>query len=108
LFEDIYSCSTQKGFHIRNIWTADLVHTGQSAILNADKLGNEVFWFDHSRDLLQMGNHFRSEMVQPIMGMGHSAGGAAMYVEQFSKPNSTPTTDSVPIYPRCTLDFLPL
>lgn len=31
-------------------------------------------WFDHSRDLLQMVNHFRSEMPRPIVGIGHSMG----------------------------------
>ena len=30
--------------------------------------------FDHSRDLLHMINHFREEMPQPIVGVGHSMG----------------------------------
>jgi pimeloyl-ACP methyl ester carboxylesterase len=33
-------------------------------------------WFDHSRDLLHLVNHFRSEMIRPFVGMGHSMGGA--------------------------------
>ncbi|TAQ87958.1 hypothetical protein B7494_g3710 [Chlorociboria aeruginascens] len=52
LYEDILTRSARDGFKIRSIWAADPVHEGQSAALNADKLGNEVFWFDHSRDLL--------------------------------------------------------
>ena len=31
-------------------------------------------WFDHSRDLLQMINHFRAFMQQPMFGVGHSMG----------------------------------
>lgn len=30
--------------------------------------------FDHSRDLLHMVNHFRDEIQQPIVGVGHSIG----------------------------------
>lgn len=31
-------------------------------------------WFDHSRDLLNMVNHFRDSMSRPIIGIGHSMG----------------------------------
>ena len=36
--------------------------------------GDKASWFDNSRDLLNMINHFRAEMPRPIMGLGHSAG----------------------------------
>lgn len=35
-------------------------------------------WFDHSRDLLHMINHFRDDIPQPIMGVGHSMGAVQM------------------------------
>lgn len=35
-------------------------------------------WFDHARDLLQVVNHFRQQMVRPIVGVGHSMGGMAL------------------------------
>lgn len=35
-------------------------------------------WFDHSRDLLHMINHFREEMPRPIIGVGHSMGCAQL------------------------------
>lgn len=31
-------------------------------------------WFDHSRDLLSMVNHFRERMPRPIFGIAHSMG----------------------------------
>jgi len=32
----------------------------------------QAHWFDHSRDLLHMVNHFRKDMVGPLIGIGHS------------------------------------
>lgn len=45
-------------------------------MLNEDKLGNDPSWLDHPRDLLHMINTFRDEMPRPIIGVGHSMGGA--------------------------------
>jgi len=39
---------------------------------------NIANWFDHSRDLLHMINHFRDSMLQPIMGIAHSMGCAQL------------------------------
>jgi predicted alpha/beta-fold hydrolase len=36
-------------------------------------------WFDHSRDLLHLVNHFRDEMLQPIVAVGHSMGASQLY-----------------------------
>jgi pimeloyl-ACP methyl ester carboxylesterase len=35
-------------------------------------------WLDHSRDLLHMVNTFQSQMPRPIIGVGHSMGGAQL------------------------------
>lgn len=37
-------------------------------------------WYDHSRDLLHMVNHFRDEIPRPIVGIAHSMGCAQMSV----------------------------
>ena len=37
-----------------------------------------VSWHDHSRDMLHMINHFRAEMIEPIVGIGHSMGANQM------------------------------
>jgi pimeloyl-ACP methyl ester carboxylesterase len=63
-------------------------------VLNEDKLGNDrkqntltkaaptkhsiAAWLDHSRDLLHMVNTFRDQMPRPIIGLGHSMGGAQL------------------------------
>ncbi|KAI2636730.1 Alpha/beta hydrolase family-domain-containing protein [Xylaria nigripes] len=62
------------GFRIRSIWIADIANEGYSGELNEDKLGNDPFWHDHSRDLLHLTNIFRAEMPRPIIGIGHSFG----------------------------------
>lgn len=37
-------------------------------------------WLDHPRDLLHFINLKRDEMPRPIVGIGHSFGGAQLYV----------------------------
>ncbi|CAI6241892.1 unnamed protein product [Periconia digitata] len=78
LWDDLLKLSQQQNFGIRGIWIADVVHQGQSGILNETKLGDDPAWLDHSRDLLHMINTFRAQMPRPIIGIGHSMGGAQL------------------------------
>ncbi|KAG8526369.1 uncharacterized protein KY384_000362 [Bacidia gigantensis] len=79
LWDDLLQVSKQgNGLRIRNIWFADVAHQGASGIMNEDKTGNDPSWFDHARDLLLMVNHFRDQMLRPIVGIGHSMGGNQM------------------------------
>ena len=57
---------------------ADVSHQGESGVLNEGLLGNDPGWFDHSRDLLHLINLKRDQMPRPIMGIGHSMGGAQL------------------------------
>lgn len=52
---------------------------------NADEV-HIASWFDHPRDLLHLINVKRKEMPRPIVGIGHSMGGAHLYALQ---PNPT-------------------
>ncbi|PSN68712.1 alpha/beta-hydrolase [Corynespora cassiicola Philippines] len=63
-----------KPFKIRSIWFADIANQGASYAKNADKLGDDPNWFDHSRDLLLMINNFRDRIVSPVVGIAHSMG----------------------------------
>ncbi|KAL4933928.1 putative toxin biosynthesis protein [Aspergillus undulatus] len=76
LWEELHSRSKANGFRIRSIWMADVAHQGQSSVVNEDVLGNDPSWFDHPRDLLHLVNVKRKEMARPIVGIGHSMGGA--------------------------------
>ncbi|KAI6364967.1 hypothetical protein MCOR25_005562 [Pyricularia grisea] len=76
LWEDMLTKSTAHGFKIRSIWITDVAWQGQSGILNEGKLGNDPSWADAERDLLHMINHFRDSMPRPLVGIGHSFGGA--------------------------------
>ncbi|MCJ1433954.1 hypothetical protein MMC27_003319 [Xylographa pallens] len=78
LWDDIYRRSKSYGFSIRSVWIADVAHQGYSSVLNEEKLGNDPSWLDHSRDLLHMTNHFRRQMPRPLVGIGHSLGGAQL------------------------------
>ncbi|KAF2264505.1 alpha/beta-hydrolase [Lojkania enalia] len=78
LWDEFLKRAEQHGFRIRSIWIADIVHQGWSGVLNEDKLGNDPAWLDHSRDLLHMINTFRKQMPRPIVGVGHSMGGAQL------------------------------
>ncbi|KAI9929696.1 hypothetical protein ASPWEDRAFT_51796 [Aspergillus wentii DTO 134E9] len=74
LWETLLARSKQDGFRIRAIWAVDVANQGASGVHNEQHLGNDASWLDHSRDLLQMINHFRDEMPRPIFGVGHSVG----------------------------------
>lgn len=45
----------------------------------SDKPFVAASWLDHSRDLLHFINLKRDEMPRPIVGIGHSFGGAQLY-----------------------------
>ncbi|KAJ5149705.1 hypothetical protein N7448_001283 [Penicillium atrosanguineum] len=76
LWEEIHARSQEAGFRIRSIWMADVAWQGESSVINEDSLGNDPSWFDHPRDLLHLLNVKRAEMPRPIIGIGHSMGGA--------------------------------
>ncbi|KAL4936652.1 hypothetical protein BDV06DRAFT_216513 [Aspergillus oleicola] len=76
LWEELHARSKENGFQIRSIWMADVAHQGESSVVNEDLLGNDPSWLDHPRDLLNLVNVKRKEMPRPIVGIGHSFGGA--------------------------------
>jgi pimeloyl-ACP methyl ester carboxylesterase len=78
LWADLLDESKQNGFRIRAIWIADLAHQGESGQVNQPLLGNDPSWSDHARDLLHLINLKREEMPRPIVGIGHSVGGAQL------------------------------
>ncbi|OAA78949.1 hypothetical protein LEL_02435 [Akanthomyces lecanii RCEF 1005] len=76
LWEELVKNLTAKSVRVGSIWIADCAWQGQSGILNQDKLGDDPCWFDYTRDMLQMINHFR--MPRPLIGIGHSFGACAI------------------------------
>jgi pimeloyl-ACP methyl ester carboxylesterase len=94
LWDELHQRLKAKGVSIRGIWIADVAHQGTSGVINEKKLGNDrtctsknitfmnlslitllASWSDHPRDLFLMVNHFRRQITQPIIGVGHSMGG---------------------------------
>ncbi|KAJ4374215.1 hypothetical protein N0V83_002956 [Neocucurbitaria cava] len=51
-----------------------MANQGASYTLNAEELGDDPSWIDHSLDLLLMINKFRSRMKTPLIGVAHSMG----------------------------------
>ncbi|KAJ6134612.1 hypothetical protein N7523_000934 [Penicillium sp. IBT 18751x] len=86
LWEELIARSKENGFRVRAIWIADSTNQGASGILNEEKLGNNTSWFDHGRDLIQMINHFRDDMPQPIIGVGHSLGATQLIFASIYHP----------------------
>jgi len=41
LWDELHVQLQSKGIKIRNIWTADVAHQGESGVLNEKKLGND-------------------------------------------------------------------
>ena len=81
-FDELLHCSLP----IRGIWAADAAHHGASYVLNENIIGDEPHWFDTSRDLLQMVNHFQTKMPPPIIGIGHSWGCVAISMMSIFHP----------------------
>ncbi|KAL1306776.1 hypothetical protein AAFC00_005437 [Neodothiora populina] len=75
LWDELYAKLKANNIRIRSIWIADAAHQGQSGVINEKTLGNDPSWYDHSRDLFLMINHFRAQMSPPFIGVGHSMGG---------------------------------
>ncbi|CAG8135270.1 unnamed protein product [Penicillium olsonii] len=86
LWEELLARANTNGFRIRSIWIADSVNQGASGILNEKQLGSDISWSDLSRDLIHMANHFRDQMPQPIMGIGHSLGATQLIFASLMHP----------------------
>lgn len=76
LWDDLLNAAN--GFKIGSVWVADMANQGASYALNAEELGDDPNWIDHSLDLLLMINKFRSRMKPPFIGVAHSMGCAQM------------------------------
>lgn len=77
-FEPFFDDLLQQYPAIRNIWIMDPATYGESFLLNRNTIGDEPNWLDIPRDILHMVNHFQELMPPPIIGIGHSLGGALM------------------------------
>ena len=76
-----------RGIWIRSIWVADTLHNGtSSSVLNSDLIHDPVSSWSHSRDLMHMINTFRSETLQPIVGIGHSLGASQLAMLSLYNP----------------------
>ncbi|KAK6347639.1 hypothetical protein TWF718_005478 [Orbilia javanica] len=78
-FENLVQEYEKKGARIRSIWIADFHSQGDSGVLNERKLGGQVSWYDHCRDLLALIMHLQNEFPRPIAAVGHSMGGAQLF-----------------------------
>ncbi|CAG8467562.1 17748_t:CDS:2 [Racocetra fulgida] len=68
-----------------DIWTLDCSNHGDSALLNKDVLPN-IEWPDFSRDILQLIDE--AKIKKPIIGIGHSFGGASMLMAETIRPGT--------------------
>lgn len=73
-YEPFFDGLLQCGAPILAVWAMDIAHHGASYLLNEDVIGDDHHWFDSSRDIFQMINHFQEQMPAPIIGIGQSWG----------------------------------
>jgi pimeloyl-ACP methyl ester carboxylesterase len=61
---------------VKRVIAMDAVTHGDSALLNAGKLGDKAFWPDNAYDILTVIQTLG--VSQPIVGIGHSFGGGTL------------------------------
>ena len=71
---------------VRAIWAMDIASAGQSFLLNKADIGDEPHWYDPSRDIVQMINHFHTEIRPPLIGFGQSWGAVVLAMAASSSP----------------------
>ncbi|KAJ5988847.1 hypothetical protein N7481_004057 [Penicillium waksmanii] len=86
LWDDLLTSSNKHGARIRSIWIADAANQGASGVLNEQDLENDPSWYDISRDVIHMINHFRDQMPRPIVGVGHSLGATQLLFASLFHP----------------------
>lgn len=81
------------------LWATTVCDLPSEYLLNDDTDNELASWFDHPRDLLHLVNVKRAEMPRPIVGVGHSMGGAHLSVPlQATESNPLPVPNLVPAY----------
>ncbi|KAJ5979562.1 toxin biosynthesis protein [Penicillium waksmanii] len=88
-WEHLYAHLKRCSVPLRAIWIADVSNQGASGVLNEAVQGDTTPWYDHSRDLLHMVNHFRDEMPRPMIGVAHSMGCNQLFVTTSTPRNLT-------------------
>ncbi|KAF5653143.1 host-specific AK-toxin Akt2 [Fusarium sp. NRRL 25303] len=78
LWDELHDRARQQDLRIRSIWIADVWNQGQSGVINQGVLGNDLSWFDHARDLMNLINQHQRDIPHPIIGIGHSMGGTQL------------------------------
>ncbi|KAG4255272.1 hypothetical protein FPRO04_03805 [Fusarium proliferatum] len=78
LWDELYDRVRQQDLRIRSIWIADVWNQGQSGVINERVLGNDLSWFDHARDMMNLINQHQRDIPHPIVGIGHSMGGTQL------------------------------
>lgn len=73
-YEPFYDELLNRGLPIRAVWAMDVAHHGASYLLNENLIGDDPNWFDSSRDLMQMVNHFQELMSPPLVAISQSWG----------------------------------
>ncbi|PVH81564.1 alpha/beta-hydrolase [Cadophora sp. DSE1049] len=81
---DLYHFLSTHGIRIRSIWVPTT--SPYNTHLNPSLIHDPVSAFDHTRDILHMVNHFRSSIVQPILGIGHSIGASQLAMASVFHP----------------------
>ncbi|KAI7771916.1 hypothetical protein LZL87_006192 [Fusarium oxysporum] len=78
LWDELYDRAREQDIRIRSIWISDVWNQGQSGVINEKVLGNDLSWFDHARDLMNLINQHQRDIPHPIVGIGHSMGGTQL------------------------------
>ncbi|CCG84864.1 protein of unknown function [Taphrina deformans PYCC 5710] len=109
LYEPLIQEVLQARAEVQAVFVHDVATQGASGLKNAKKLGDQYSWSDSGLDILCMINSLRARGIMddnPIVGVGHSMGGAQIAYASLLHPNMFAATILIePILPDFRTDI---
>jgi pimeloyl-ACP methyl ester carboxylesterase len=86
LWSDLLDVLQKKGIRVRSIWVPSSITSNPSS-LNPESIHDPQNIWSHARDILHMVNTFRTTILQPVIGIGHSVGASHLTMTALLHPS---------------------
>ncbi|KAL2063241.1 hypothetical protein VTL71DRAFT_5046 [Oculimacula yallundae] len=83
---DLYHALSESSIRIRSIWVLATSNSGSNTRLNEALINDPVSTLDHTHDILHLISSFPTQILQPIIGIGHSIGASQLAMASVFHP----------------------